>query len=75
MYVGDILIHIDENLDDARIHALERDLGDERGVYSACVAERRRHLMVVDFDPEQVRPSNIVYSIRNRGLHAEMIGF
>lgn len=75
MHFGDIVIHIDEALDDDRIHTLERELGDERGVYSACVPERRRHLMLVDFDPEQVRPSNILYSVRNRGLHAEMIGF
>lgn len=75
MHYGDIVIHIDEDLDDNRIHNLERALGDEQGVYSACVHERRRHLMVVDFDPDQVRPSNIVHSVRNKGLHAEMIGF
>jgi hypothetical protein len=54
---------------------LERELGEEQGVYSACMHERRRHLLVVDFDPEQLRPSSIVYAVRNRGLHAEMIGF
>jgi hypothetical protein len=75
MHFGDIVIHIDENLDDDHIHALERDLGEEQGVYSACMHERRRHLLVVDFDPEQLRPSSIVYAVRNRGLHAEMIGF
>ena len=75
MHYGDIVIHIDEDLDDNRIHNLERALGDEQGVYSACVHERRRHLMVVDFDPDQVRPSYIVHSVRSKGLHAEMIGF
>ena len=39
------------NLNDARG---ERQLGDEEGVYSACVHERRRHLMLVDFDPNLV---------------------
>jgi hypothetical protein len=74
MYTGDILIHIDESLDDDRIHALERELADEGGVYSACVHERARHLLLVDFDPESLKPSGILQSVRGRGLHAEMIG-
>jgi hypothetical protein len=74
MYTGDILIHIDESLDDDRIHALERELADEGGVYSACVHERARHLLLVDFDPESLKPSGILRSVRGRGLHAEMIG-
>lgn len=75
MYTGDILIHIDEDLDDDRIHSLERDLAEQEGIYSACVHERTRHLMVVDFDPMAIKPSAIVHSVRGRGLHAAMIGF
>jgi hypothetical protein len=74
MYTGDIVIHIDEELDDDRIHDLERQIGEEHGVYSACMHEKTRHLMVVDFDAAEVRPSMIVQSVRGRGLHAEMIG-
>ena len=71
MGYGDIVIHIDEALDDPGIHALERALGAHRGVVSACVAETRRHLLVVDFDPDDVRPSELV---RASGLHAAMMG-
>jgi len=74
MYTGDIVIHIDEDLDDDRIHDLERHIGEERGIYSACMHEKTRHLMVVDFDATEVRPSRIVQSVRGLGLHAEMIG-
>lgn len=74
MYTGDIVIHIDEDLDNNRIHELERQIGAEHGVYSACMHEKTRHLMVVDFDATEVRPSRIVDSIRARGLHAEMVG-
>jgi hypothetical protein len=74
MHTSDIVIHIDETLDDGRIHRLERELGDEPGVLSACCHERTPHLMVVDFDADSVRPSDIVQSVRNRGLHAEMLG-
>jgi hypothetical protein len=75
MYSGDILIHIDESLDDRHIHALERALADEQGIVSACMHERARHLMLVDYDTEELQPSAIVEAVRGRGLHAEMIGF
>jgi len=74
MHTGDIVIHIDETLDDHHIHSLEREIGDTRGVQSACMHERTRHLMVVDFDPMALRPSAIVTSIRDSGLHAQMVG-
>jgi hypothetical protein len=67
-------IHIDENLNDDGIHSLERELSDELGVYCACVPEKTRHLMVVDYDTSAVQPSHILDAVRNRGLHAEMVG-
>lgn len=74
MPTGDIVIHIDETLNDDRIQSLEREMGDTRGVQSACMHERTRHLMIVDFDPTALRPSAIVTSIRKLGLHAQMVG-
>lgn len=74
MHNSDIVIHIHESLDDRRLHRLERDLGNELGVLSACCHEKTPHLMVIDFDADAVRPSDIVNSIRSRGLHAQMIG-
>ena len=75
MHNADIVIHIDESLDDDSVHQLEQSMGSEPGVFSACVHERARHLMLVDYDPERVRPSHLVQSVRSRGFHAEMIGF
>jgi hypothetical protein len=74
MHCGDIVIHIDESLDDSGIHDLERRLSASTGIVSACVHDQRRHLMLVDFDPADIKPSEIVSRVRNTGLHAEMIG-
>ena len=65
MATGQILSHL---------HKLEHELSSELGVLSACCHENTPHLMVVDFDADAVRPSDIVHSVRSRGLHAEMIG-
>ncbi len=75
MYTGDIVIHIDEELSNDRIHDLEKQIGEEHGIYSACMHEKTRHLMVVDFDTMEVQPSSIVQAVRNRGMNAQMIGF
>ena len=74
MGTGDIVIHINEDLNEDRIHELERELGSDPGILCACMHEKTHHLLIVDFDPDQVQPSSIVHSIRHRGLHAQMIG-
>ena len=71
---SDILIHIGESLDDNHIHDLEKDLCFENGIYSACVNEKARHLMLVDYDPESVHATDILHHIKQTGLHAELIG-
>jgi len=74
MHNGDILIHIDNTLNDDEIDSLLRDTSHDRGVIGACVGERTRHLMLVDFDADETRPSTILHAVRSRGLGAEMIG-
>jgi hypothetical protein len=70
----DVVIHIDEELDDARIHELEQHLAGLEGVYSACVNDRARHLLLVDYDPDGLRAQDLLYLVEERGVHAELIG-
>lgn len=73
-YCSDVVIHIDENLNDDDIHKLEHDIFDMHGVFSACVNEKARHLMLVDFDPMDISPGQLLANVRGHGLHAELIG-
>lgn len=70
----DVVIHLDEELDDEHIHKLEKELGQRDGVYSACVHEDKRHLMLVDYDPDDVHSSELLQHVRQSGIHAELIG-
>ncbi|WP_456414152.1 heavy-metal-associated domain-containing protein [Thiolapillus sp.] len=70
----DVLIHIEEDLDDANIHEIERDISMIEGVYSVCVHENTRHLMLVDYDPEHIAPWEFLEKVENRGLHGALIG-
>lgn len=73
-YCTDVVIHIDEDLDDENIHEVEFDLAQIDGVFSACVNERARHLMLVDYDPLDVDAQSLLHRVEERGLHAELVG-
>lgn len=74
MLNGDVLIHIDDTLDDQALNRLLRETGENPGVIDACINERFRHLMLVDFDTAATKPSTILHSLRQRGVGAELIG-
>lgn len=71
---SDIIIHIDEDLADEAIHELERDLSWVPGVFCACVNDRARHLMLVDYDPESTRSGELLSVVRGHGIGAELVG-
>ena len=73
-YWADVMIHIDETLGDDDIHDLEQDMSMLDGVYSACVNEKARHLMLVDFDPADMKTNDLLWHVERRGLHAELVG-
>jgi hypothetical protein len=71
---SDVLIHIDEDLADEAIRQLEREICCIPGVYSACVNDRARHLMLVDYDPDGIHATDLLGMVRRRGVGAELIG-
>ena len=73
-YTADVLFHIDETLDEQSIDMLEHDMAYENGVRTACVNCKNPHLMVVDYDPIQVKAQVLLGTITSRGLHAEIVG-
>jgi hypothetical protein len=74
MYKANVVIHIDEALDDDHIHSLERELSARDGVVSACVHDHRRHLMIVDYDPNVIGSADLLSQVKAGGVHAELIG-
>ena len=68
------VIHIDETLSDDQLEFVERKLSDASGVIAACVHEKARHLMVVDYDPKFITSGSLLNTLQNQGLHAELVG-
>ena len=73
-HCSDVVIHIDQELRDEEIHRLERAVCLIPGVYCACVNDRARHLMLVDYDPEDIRATDLLGMVRQRGVGAALVG-
>jgi hypothetical protein len=73
MYPTDVTIRLEECVDDD-MRKLERLLREECRIDHPWLQGKRRHLMAVAFDAEEVEPRTIVRSIRNQGWHAGTFG-
>jgi hypothetical protein len=74
MSLSDFVIHIDENLDDFDVNAVEDAACACDGVVSAHISEHHPHLMTVAYDPGLARPAHILGAVRTVGLHGQLIG-
>lgn len=73
-YWTDVMIHIDEDLALEDIKNLQQSVAMQEGIYSACVNDKRRHLMLVDFDPMTLNTGEILKCVERHGVHAELVG-
>lgn len=72
--ITDVMVHIDEDLDKPHRDQLETFMRAHEGIISLGYHDRRPHLMMVGYNPEQITHTDILTSIKTRGLHAELIG-
>ena len=71
----DILVHVDADLSQPDQESLENTLREIPGVFSAHIPAGKPHLMLVDYNPDWTSSRNIMGTVRDRGLHAQMVGF
>lgn len=71
---NEVLIHLNETLDGATLHELEQDMRQDQGVISVGHRPNQHHLMVVVYDSEVARGTNLLHRFRERGLHAQLVG-
>jgi hypothetical protein len=73
--IADFLVHVDENLAPEEQCKLEDYVRQQPCVVGAGISADKPHLMVVAYDADCGRASDIVLSIQDEGFHAEAIGF
>lgn len=72
--LNEVVVHITESVDEATLDMLEQGIREDPGVISVGHRPKQNHLMVVVYDSEIARASNILHTFRERGLHAQLIG-
>jgi len=70
----DFIIHIDEELSTDQIHVIENVIGRDLGIHSVCVNDQHRHLMLVDYDPQEISSKTILNNVVRQGVHAQLVG-
>jgi len=70
----DVTVHIDETLDSMLRGQIADRLRTIKGVMNASIREKTPHLMVVEFDPEQLGTRDILDAVTGSGVRAELIG-
>jgi len=71
----DIVIHINESLDNQRREEFSADVGNIQGVISADLKEKRRHLMIVSFNPLKTKAVDVLENIRKNGTAAQLVAW
>lgn len=72
--MGNVLVHIDETLDLDDLNSLQHDIAVGDGIVSACISDTAHHMMIVDFDEQQIDSGEVLHRVEDQGLHAELIG-
>jgi len=73
--IADVMIHIDETLPEVGMCGIADRLCEHPHVVSGCLSPSAHHLILVRYDADAMRASELVQQVRNCGMHAELVGF
>lgn len=73
--LADVMIHVDETLPEYEMVDLADSVCDTPGVASGCLSMSAGHLIMVKYDAHSTHASDVLETVRSRGLHAELVGF
>jgi hypothetical protein len=72
--LADVTIHIDGDIDDATRGKVEAALRGMDDVVSVHMPEDKRHLLVVEYNPDKTSSGVVLAAVREMAGHAELIG-
>jgi hypothetical protein len=70
----EIVVHVDETLGDGERKALVDNLVNTVGIESAEFCPLRWHLMLVQYDRDQINSREVLGHVHAHNVHAELIG-
>lgn len=73
--MGDLMIHIVEELDSNSLMEIEDEMNHTDGVNDCHMASGGLHMMAVTYDGTKVSSSSLLHQITDHHLHAHLVGF
>lgn len=70
-----LMIHVDETLPGAEMASLADGLLENRCVLDACVSDTAPHLIMVRYNADCAPARAVLDTVRQHGVHAELVGF
>ena len=75
MDMADVIIHINESVDHNRRTEIADMIRNHQGVMSVAHHDEKPHLLIVEYDPEEVHAKELLQVALSEGVHAQLVGF
>ena len=72
--LADVTLHIEDTLDADQQAKIEEQLRALDGVVSVHTPADRPHLTMVEYNPDKVKSSQVLETVRANGFSAHMLG-
>ncbi|MDW3095529.1 MAG: ATP-binding protein [Gammaproteobacteria bacterium] len=70
----DVLIHIDPETNHEQREFLRDLLLEHDGVDAAAYHDEKPHLMMIEYDPDEVTSKQLLDVVTKQNVHAELVG-
>ena len=70
----EIVVHVDETLTEDQRSELVTVLQESEGIDGAEFCGSRNHLMLVQYDRDQLSSQDVLWRVTSQHMHAELVG-
>ena len=75
MDMADVIIHVNESVDHNRRTEIADMIRNHKGVMGVAHHDEKPHLLIVEYDPEEVHAKELLQVALSEGVHAQLVGF
>ena len=75
MDMADVIIHVNESVAHDRRVEIADAIREHAGVMGVAHHDEKPHLLIVQFDPDQVHAKELLQVALDKGVHAQLVGF
>jgi hypothetical protein len=75
MDMADVVIHINESVDHDSRTSIADAIREHRGVMGVAHHDEKPHLLIVEFNPDEVHAKELLQVALDKGVHAQLVGF